>query len=98
MYKGDRDLPLPPIRLYCLNHFLRILDKTKRLSVIIPTLQQRCDSKLFCLEILSSFVPDYLMYPYYPSLPIYCYHFVINIDNSHNISQPVSKFIIAYTV
>lgn len=37
MYKGDRDLPLPPIRLYCLNHFLRILDKTKRLSVIIPT-------------------------------------------------------------
>ena len=38
-----------------------------------PTLQQRCGSKLFCLETLSSFVPDYLMYPYYPSLPIYCY-------------------------
>ena len=63
-----------------------------------PTLQQRCASKLFCLEILSSFVLDYLMYPYYPSLPIYCYHFVINLDNSHNILQSVSKFIIAYTV
>ena len=59
-----------------------------------PTLQQRCASKLFCLEILSSFVLDYLMYPYYPSLPIYCYHFVINLDNSHNISQPVCKVII----
>ena len=52
----------------------------------IPTLQQRCDSKLFCLEILSSFAPDNLIYPYYSSLPIYCYHFVINIDNIHNIS------------
>lgn len=64
------------------------------LYATIPTLQQRCDSKLFCLEILSSFVLDYLMYPYYPSLPIYCYHFVINLDNSHNISQSVVKFII----
>lgn len=55
---------------------------------ITPTLQQRCTYKLFCLEILSSFVLDYLMYPYYPSLPIYCYHFVINLDNSqifHNL-------------
>lgn len=69
-----------------------------RVSGVIPTLQQRYASKLFCLEILSSFVLDYLMYPYYPSLPIYCYHFVINLDNSHNISQPISKFIIAYTV
>lgn len=63
----------------------------------IRILQQRCASKLFCLEILSSFVLVYLMYPYYPSLPIYCYHFVINLDNSHNISQSVSEFIIAYT-
>jgi len=55
----------------------------------IPTLQQRCDSKLFCLEMLSSFAPDYLMYPYYSSLPIYCYHFVISLDNSQNISQSV---------
>ena len=61
----------------------------------IPTLQQRCDSKLFCLEMLSSFAPDYLMYPYYSSLPIYCYHFVINLDNSQNISQSVIIIIIS---
>lgn len=60
-----------------------------------PTLQQRCGSKLFCLEILSSFAPDYLMYPYYSSLPIYCYHFVINLDNSQNISQSVITIIIS---
>ena len=60
-----------------------------------PTLQQRCDSKLFCLEMLSSFAPDYLMYPYYSSLPIYCYHFVINLDNSQNISQSVIIIIIS---
>lgn len=52
---------------------------------IIPTLQQRCDSKLFYLEILSSFAPDYLMYPYYSLLPIYCYHFVINRINASAI-------------
>lgn len=61
----------------------------------IPTLQQRCDSKLFCLEMLSSFAPDYLMYPYYSSLPIYCYHFVISLDNSQNISQSVIIIIIS---
>ena len=49
MYKGDRDLPLPPIRLYCLNHFLRILDKTKRLSVIIPTRCRKAKLNAFCL-------------------------------------------------
>ena len=63
--------------------------------MFIPTLQQRCDSKLFCLEILSSFAPDNLMCPYYPSLPIYCYYFVINIDNNHSISQPVYKSIVS---
>ena len=60
-----------------------------------PTLPQRCDSKLFCLEMLSSFAPDYLMYPYYSSLPIYCYHFVISLDNSQNISQSVIIIIIS---
>lgn len=53
MYKGDRDLPLPPIRLYCLNHFLRILDKTKRLSVIIPTPKCKTDFNCFCLGAMT---------------------------------------------
>lgn len=53
MYKGDRDLPLPPIRLYCLNHFLRILDKTKRLSVIIPTRSAKPRLKQFCIRGLA---------------------------------------------
>lgn len=53
MYKGDRDLPLPPIRLYCLNHFLRILDKTKRLSVITPTRSAKPRLKQFCIRDLA---------------------------------------------
>ena len=68
---------------------------TSKPSGTIPTLQQRYGSKLFCLETLSSFVPNYLMYPYYPALLIYCYHFVINLDNSYNISQSVITIIIS---
>lgn len=48
----------------------------------IPTKQTKRQYKLFCLDFILLFVPDYLNYPYYLSLPIYCYHFVINLDNT----------------
>lgn len=61
----------------------------------IPTQQTKRQSKLFCLDFILLFVPDYLNYPYYLSLPIVCYQIVITFDNSNNISQFVCKIIIA---
>lgn len=65
------------------------------LYATIPTQQIKRQSKLFCLDFILLFVPDYLDYPYYLSLPIVCYQIVITFDNSQNIYNQSHKCVIS---